>query len=35
MVTHWGLDRGDVDAALGIIRRAVAGVRRPVASPAD
>ncbi len=35
MVTHYGLDRGDVDGALGIIQRALAGVRRPVASPAD
>ena len=35
MVTHYGLDRADVDAAIDIIARAIASVRRPVASPAD
>ncbi len=35
MVTHYGLEGTDVDAALAVIRRALSSVRRPVASPAD
>ena len=35
MVTHYGLDRRDVDLALAIIREAIAEVRRPIATPAD
>ncbi len=35
MVTHWGLDRRDVDAALAIIAGVAASLPRSVAAPAD
>ena len=35
MVTHHGLDRAAVDAAVAIVTEAMAGARRPAATPAD
>jgi threonine aldolase len=35
MVTHFGLDRRDVDAALTAISAVMAEIRRPAATPAD
>jgi threonine aldolase len=35
MVTHHGLDRRDVDSALEIIRKAIAEIRTPAATPAE